>query len=497
MASSSKLLEKQKLKFSIKEYDVNCVFVGDSGVGKTKLICSYVKNHPKQSVASLINPNRHMPSVYVFDDFSTSKLESHMRFSLGKKKANLRLWDTFGDHSKNRGYSYEHADVVVICFNIGSKSSYENIFNKWYGEIKGCCPNRPIILVGTQMDRRYTNPEVYQKIPQKFKTLHQHLSSKCDSQLVEDAVITSEEGRCMAEKIKSVMYLETSVSTKYGVTALFQNAFKLGILYQLKKLTKLKYNVRDLLQKPYLPTQQESPEVNVPGMGESRMFQVPMQELCDTAFIVSGHFIKCHSIVLAAKCLLFENLFNVICLFQSNSVDNQSFDPETQYLSDKCSNVALPGGFSDITIDKKKSMRYTININDITENYFSSIIELLYSDEVAYCNMSELIYSTHRIQTEHLHSCIKTATSEGVNSNFQAGIPIEFLRKLVANDFLSDCSFVVGDHKIPAHRFILCSNSAYFSAMFKENNFRESLSNQVLHILSYNLINNVNALEHS
>ena len=483
MASSNKLLEKQKFKFSSKENDVNCVIVGDTAVGKTKLICSYVYNHPKRSVASLINPHHHMPSVYAFDGFNTSKLEKHMRFSVGKKNVNLRLWDTFGDHSKNREYSYKSADVVIICFNIGSKSSYENVVNKWYSEIKGYCPKRPIILVGTQMDRRHTNPEVYQKIPQKFKTLHQHLSSQCDSHLVEDAVITSEEGRCMAEKIKSFMYLETSVSTKYGVAAVFRNAVKLGVIYRLKKLRKLKYNVRDLLQKPYLPTQQESPEVNVPDMGGSRKFQVPMQELCDTVFIVSGHFIKCHSIVLTAKCLLFENLFNFIFLFQSDLVDNQSFDPEIQYLSDKHRNVSLPSGFSDITINKKNPIKYTIKINSITENYFSSIIELLYSDEIAYCNMSEFIYSTHRVQIEHLHSCIKALTSEGVNSNFQAGIPIEFLRKLVANDFLSDCTFVVGNQKIHAHRFILCSSSTYFSAMFKENNFKESLLNQVLQIM--------------
>ena len=171
-------------------------------------------------------------------------------------------------------------------------------------------------------------------------------------------------------------------------------------------------------------------------------------------------------------------------MFQSDLVDNQSFDPEIQYLSDKHRNVPLPSGFSDITINKKNPIKYTININSITENYFSSIIELLYSDEIAYCNMSEFIYSTHRVQIEHLHSCIKALTSEGVNSNFQAGIPIEFLRKLVANDFLSDCTFLVGNHKIPAHRFILCSSSTYFSAMFKENNFKESLLNQVLQIMS-------------
>ena len=485
MASSSKLLEK--LKFSIKEYDVNCVFVGDSGVGKTKLICSYVNNHPKQSVASLINPNRHMPSVYVFDDFSTSRLENHMRFSLGQKNANLRLWDTFGDHSKNRGYSYEHADVVVICFNIGSKSSYENVFNKWYDEIKVCCPKRPIILVGTQMDRRYTTPEVYQKNPQKFRTLRQHLFSEGDSLLVENILITSEEGRCMAEKINSFMYVETSVSTKYGIRLLLQNAVKLGIMYQLKKLSKVKCNVRGLIQKPYLPTQLETPRVNIPDMEEPGMFRVPLLELCDTVFMISGHFIKCHSIVLASKCLMFELLFKVIYLFQSDSVDFLSFDPKDQYSSYKHSDVELPSEFSRITVDKKNSLRYTINVTGVTENYFNSIIDLIYSNEVSYCNMSKFIYSTYQLQMNHLYSCTKMVTSKEVHSNFQAGLSMELPRKLFAKEFLSDCTFVVGRNKIPAHKFILCSKSSYFSAMFKDKNFKESLSSQVL-FLSFFLV---------
>ena len=477
MASSSKLLEK--LKFSIKEYNVNCVFVGDSGVGKTKLICSYVNNHPKQSVASLINPNRHMPSVYVFDHFNTSNLENHMQFSLEEKNANLRLWDTFGDHSKIRGYSYENADVIVICFNIGSKSSYENVFSKWYDEIKLCCPNRPIILVGTQMDRRYTDPEIYQKIPQKFKTLRQHLFSEGDSQLVENILITSEEGRCMAEKINAFMYVETSVSTKYGIKLLLQNAVKLGIMYQLKKLSKVKCNVRSLLQKPYLPTQLETPKVNIPDMEETGMFKVPMLDICDTVFIISGHFIKCHSIVLVSKCLMFEYLFRVICSFQSDLVDFLSFDPKDQNSSYKQCDVELPSEFSRITVDKKNSLRYTINVTGVTENYFSSIIDLIYSNEISYCNMTKFMYSTYQLQMKHLYNSVNMFTSKEVHSNFQAGLSMELPRKLFANEFLSDCTFVIGRNKIPAHKFILCSKSPYFFAMFKDKNFKESLSSQV------------------
>ena len=33
----------------------------------------------------------------------------------------LRLWDTFGDHHKDRRFAYGRSDVVLMCFDIGRK----------------------------------------------------------------------------------------------------------------------------------------------------------------------------------------------------------------------------------------------------------------------------------------------------------------------------------------------------------------------------------------
>ena len=32
----------------------------------------------------------------------------------------LRLWDTFGDHHKDRRFAYGRSDVVLMCFDIGT-----------------------------------------------------------------------------------------------------------------------------------------------------------------------------------------------------------------------------------------------------------------------------------------------------------------------------------------------------------------------------------------
>ena len=38
----------------------------------------------------------------------------------------LRLWDTFGDHHKDRRFAYGRSDVVLMCFDTGRISSLDN-----------------------------------------------------------------------------------------------------------------------------------------------------------------------------------------------------------------------------------------------------------------------------------------------------------------------------------------------------------------------------------
>ena len=67
----------------------------------------------------------------------------------------LRLWDTFGDHHKDRRFAYGRSDVVLMCFDIGKPSSLENCKEMWFAQIKKFCPNTPVILVGCKNDLRF------------------------------------------------------------------------------------------------------------------------------------------------------------------------------------------------------------------------------------------------------------------------------------------------------------------------------------------------------
>ena len=84
---------------------VKVVIVGDNGVGKTRLVCAraYLQSVP---LGQLVKS--HVPTIWAIDQYRIYKdvLEkSHLR--VDNVEVSLRLWDTFGDHHKDRRFAYE------------------------------------------------------------------------------------------------------------------------------------------------------------------------------------------------------------------------------------------------------------------------------------------------------------------------------------------------------------------------------------------------------
>ena len=44
--------------------------------------------------------------------------------------------------------------MFLVCFSVINPTSFQNVTKKWHPEIRRTCPTAPIILVGTQSDRR-------------------------------------------------------------------------------------------------------------------------------------------------------------------------------------------------------------------------------------------------------------------------------------------------------------------------------------------------------
>lgn len=92
------------------------VVVGDGSVGKTCLLISYSLN--------AFPGNGYIPTV--FDNYATT-------LNFEGKLIGLNLWDTAGQegYDRLRPLSYALTDIFFICFSVSSRTSFENIREKW------------------------------------------------------------------------------------------------------------------------------------------------------------------------------------------------------------------------------------------------------------------------------------------------------------------------------------------------------------------------------
>ncbi|XP_055867513.1 ras-related protein ced-10-like isoform X2 [Biomphalaria glabrata] len=143
------------------------VIVGDSGVGKTPLLTTFIEG---------VFPLEYVPTV--FDIKSTE-------VTVKGQKVKLYLHDTTG--------LSDYEAVRVIAYP-----------ETWYPEIRQHCPNAPIILVGTMLDIRQDTSK--QKDPSN--------------------IVSSSEGEKTRKSLKAVKYVECSALTQEGLKEVFEKAVK-------------------------------------------------------------------------------------------------------------------------------------------------------------------------------------------------------------------------------------------------------------------------------
>ena len=120
------------------------------------------------------------------------------------------LWDTAGqeDYEQLRPLSYPNTDVIVICFSIENRDSFDNVTLKWIPEVRHFCPRTPTILVGTKADLRYS-PGI-----------------ACSGN---KAPVATNEGQELSRSIKAHHYAECSAKTRDGVEDVFLRAAKAAL----------------------------------------------------------------------------------------------------------------------------------------------------------------------------------------------------------------------------------------------------------------------------
>jgi Ras-related C3 botulinum toxin substrate 1 len=118
--------------------NLKLLVLGKSKVGKTCILFRYI--------------NREFPHDYIpmtFDDHQNIKFEDEV--------VSLSLIDSveMDGYDKIRTFSYEDADIFVLCFSVVDRKSKDKLTDFYIPEIKNICGEKvKFIIVGTKIDLR-------------------------------------------------------------------------------------------------------------------------------------------------------------------------------------------------------------------------------------------------------------------------------------------------------------------------------------------------------
>ncbi|XP_076460277.1 rho-related BTB domain-containing protein 1-like isoform X2 [Babylonia areolata] len=324
---------------------VKCVVVGDSGVGKTCLVCAWTCNAIYE-LKKLVKT--HVATVWAIDHYQRDREVLERSWcEVDGVRVSLRLWDTFGYHDKDRRFAYRGADVILLCFSTVHPGSLRNVRTIWYPEIRRFCPTTPIILVGTQTDLRYLyNDDTYLKME---KGLMYRPISEVD-------IVTPAMGHDVAKDIGAPFY-ESSVLTRFGVSDVFINSVRAALIERRKLKfwnTQLRKVQRPLIQPPMVIPAPALPPIHLtpPSSSGGVGLGSALHEQCesDVTLVVRGVCVEAHRVVLAISCQLFHDLFSRHHFHHTTSslpkppgpprlgveVDNDPFKQQSVTSDDRC-----------------------------------------------------------------------------------------------------------------------------------------------------------------
>uniref|UniRef100_A0A6M2EU06 Uncharacterized protein n=1 Tax=Populus davidiana TaxID=266767 RepID=A0A6M2EU06_9ROSI len=121
------------------DYSFKFLLIGDSGVGKSSLLLSFISS----SVRDL------SPTIGV--DFKVKML------TVGEKRLKLTIWDTAGQERFGTLISsyYRGAHGIILVYDVTRRETFENLSDIWAKEVELYSTNHDCIkiLVGNKVDR--------------------------------------------------------------------------------------------------------------------------------------------------------------------------------------------------------------------------------------------------------------------------------------------------------------------------------------------------------
>jgi Rab-like protein 2 len=121
--------------------ELKIILLGDSAVGKSKLIERYLMNE--------YNPRQ-------LSTYALTLFRKDIQLEGEDKKISVDFWDTAGQESFNRMHPsyYYRAHCCLLLFDVTRKLTYQHLAD-WYKELREYCENIPVVLVANKIDVDY------------------------------------------------------------------------------------------------------------------------------------------------------------------------------------------------------------------------------------------------------------------------------------------------------------------------------------------------------
>ena len=116
---------------------IKMILVGNTGVGKTCLIGSYLKQHFDENTQATLSPAYSTQQIVKSDG----------------TKLTMQIWDTAGQE-KYQAVSqlfFRNSDIALLCFTAGDKESMTSVHD-WISMVSSESPKCKLIFVATKSD---------------------------------------------------------------------------------------------------------------------------------------------------------------------------------------------------------------------------------------------------------------------------------------------------------------------------------------------------------
>jgi len=139
------------------------------------------------------------------------------------------------EYDRLRPLSYPGSDIVLLCFSLVHKHSYESIKDKWWPEIHHYISNVPYLLVGTKLD------------------LRTHLIGNPNPDY---DLVTTEMGQNLCREIGALKYLEVSSKTRENLETVF--TYSVNTILDMNNANKPNSSTPNEDVRPYIQPQKKT-----------------------------------------------------------------------------------------------------------------------------------------------------------------------------------------------------------------------------------------------